>query len=146
LRLALHLGREFGAVGHDGDHLRAERGQARLRLRQGVDADAAIRAPMSAMESHNRRTLGQQIVKADETAIVVGQHERRHRLTDLWRTLAGAVLLEARDQPVDRFRRRRNGVAHGIGEHAEPRVHRRVEIARAFERLFDSLAVVLRHR
>ena len=82
----LHLGGELLAVRHDRHHAarRAPRCVA-CALRQRVDADAAIGTPVAAVERDDRGPLRQQILQADQPAVLVRQHERRHRLAGLRR-------------------------------------------------------------
>ena len=90
-----HLGGELLPVRHDSHHARAERLDARLRLGQRVDADAAIGAPVAAMERDDDGSMRQQIFQTDQPAGFVGKHERRHQIAGLGRLLAGVMLLRS---------------------------------------------------
>ncbi len=56
---------------------------------------------MAAMKRHRDRTRCGQLLEADHPAGVVGQHEGRHRIARLRRLLAGTVLPQPLDQPVN---------------------------------------------
>ena len=77
----------------------------------------------------------QQILQADQPAVLVRQHERRHLVAGLGRGLAGVVFLQAGDQAIDDGGDGWMQLARRVGKYVEPLAHRAVEVARLFERL-----------
>ena len=103
-------------VGHDGGDLPALRRDLVLRLGERARVDAAIGAPISAMEGDGDRPLVEKRVEADEVAGLVGQDEERHGLAGLRRGLADALLFQPRHKLVDSLLEMRAKASHRVGE------------------------------
>ena len=127
--LCLELGGEMLLVRHDGGDLSALSRDLVLRLGESARVDAAIGAPISAMEGDGDRPLVEKPIEADEVACLVGQDEKRHGLAGLWRALADALLFQPRDKPIDGLLEMRAKAAYRVGESLQPLSQRRVHVA-----------------
>ena len=136
---------ELLAVRHDCDDLSPVRHNFFLRLRQGRRVDAAIRAPMPAVEGDGHRALLQHIIEAYQLTGLVGQDEGRHRLTGPRRRLAHIMLLEPRHQLVHGALKCRVTRPHRIGEGLQPFRQRCIHVAGPGEGLFEGIREWFRH-
>ncbi len=71
---------------------------------------------MPTVERHDGRSLLQKARERDEPAVLIGEHEIRHRLARLRRLLAGAGLLQARNHVIDDAGKLRIERTHVVGE------------------------------
>src|SRR4029079_1426286 len=85
-------------------------------LSESADVDAAIGAPMAAVEGDRYRSFRQQIFKSDETALLVRQQEGRHRIAHPGRGRAGTRFLQAFYECVDGGREARIGRPHCLSK------------------------------
>jgi len=128
--LGLQLGGEMLLIGHNGGDLAAFGDDLVLRLGERARVDAAIGAPVSAMEGDGDGPFVEKFVEADEVPGLVGQNEGRHGLTGHWCRLANALLLQPRNELVHGLLEMRSKVPHRIGESLEPLAERRIHVSR----------------
>ena len=117
------------AVGHDGRDLSAFGGDLVLRLGQSARVDAAIGAPMAAMERDGDGSFVQEAVEADQSAVRIRENEIRHLLAGLRRVLADLMLFQPRDETIDRGLKMRPQPPHRVGEGLQPLGQGRVHVA-----------------
>ena len=132
------------AVRHYGGDLSAFGGDLILRAGQSPRVNAAIRAPMPAMESHRNGPLLQQRVETDELAGFVGQHELWHRLPRLGRVLADIVLPQPIHQLINRRLKLRAEPPYRVGEGLQPLCQGRIHVAALNEGFFEQFRERLR--
>jgi hypothetical protein len=109
----------------------------RLGLGQRPRVDAAIRAPMAAMERHRQRTFAQQIVKGHDMPLLVGHGERRHWIAGLRGCLAGIVRLQAADHSIHGLLISRDQISRRLAEGLKPLVQGCIHVAAIEEGLFE---------
>ena len=73
------------------------------------------------------------------TGVLVGEHERRHRISDRRSRSARAVELKPRDKPVDRLGKKWACDANGVRESFKTHAERGVQVTRVLEGLFKNL-------
>ena len=94
---------------------------------------------MAAMEGHGNRSPVQKLLEADHLPGLVGQDERGHRLADLRRRLAGAILTKPLDEPIHRGGKFRPFSSYRLSKSAKLLLQRHVEIAHAPECIVQGL-------
>jgi hypothetical protein len=117
-----------------------------LCLGERFGVDAAIGAPMAAMEGDGDRPDPQQARQADEIALLVRQNERRHLIADLRDGIAEVARHEPHDQPVHGLLHGRTQNARRRREGLEPVAQGGVHVAAIEEGLFERMKHGSRHR
>ncbi|CDX45524.1 hypothetical protein MPLA_770037 [Mesorhizobium sp. ORS 3359] len=110
------------------------------------DADrvqAAIRAPMPALEGDHSRPLEQNVSEANQPALVVRQQERRHDIARSWRRCSGALFLQAFHQAVNGIGEIRVDPSDRRGNYRQPLVERRIKFDGCLDGLFKCHGLVI---
>ena len=94
---------------------------------------------MAAMEGHGNRSPVQKLLEADHLPGLVGQDERGHRLADLRRRLAGAILTKPLYEPIHRGGKFRPFSSYRLSKSAKLLLQRYVQIAHAPECIVQGL-------